>query len=219
MIVSRTLRFLIHRFPHRFLIDLLQCSLLCFILCLALGGHQAQAESKIEKSPESERKNSVGFLLYIHPLNISTRYEMDESQNLQRLDHHLYGIGLEFKSFELTFEVNQFSTFTQLGNISVSREQSEYHFWGRMPIFKWEFVDIFGGAAVGSYDEKIKTSLSMSSAENKSVWNWSTGASLGLNFHLYRYLLTSIEVRTMFGKDFDPQPQYGGLLRVGLRYN
>jgi hypothetical protein len=156
--------------------------------------------------------------IYAYPFDYSFRYDRNEDQDFRRFDLRVLAVGLEFKRFDLTFEVSHFDMSTSVGSLSVAREQQEYHFWGRASLLRWQLLDIYGGLAVGSYDETIKTTLGASSSQTSSQWNWSTGASAGVNFHLHKYLLSALEIRTMFGKDFDPQPQFGGLLRIGVRF-
>jgi hypothetical protein len=157
-------------------------------------------------------------LIYAYPLDYSFRYDKNEEQDYRRFDIRVLAIGLEFKRFDLTFEVSHFDNSTQSGSLSVAREQQEYHFWGRASLWRWNIVGVYGGLAMGSYDETIKTTLSGSSVQTTSQWNWSTGIAAGVNIHIHKYLLSAVELRSMFGKDFDPQPQFGGLLRIGVRF-
>lgn len=157
-------------------------------------------------------------LIYAYPLDYSFRYDKSEDQDYRRFDLRVLAAGLEFRRFDLTFEVSHFDMSSQVGSLSVAREQQEYHFWGRANLWRWQLFDVYGGLAVGSYDETIKTTLGASTVESTSQWNWSAGASAGVNFHIHKNLLSAIEIRTMYGKDFDPQPQFGGLCRIGVRF-
>lgn len=157
------------------------------------------------------------ILISAYPFNFYARYDRNDQQEWRRFDPRMYSLGLEFQKFELAFEVTTFSSDSTMGSIFIRREEKEYHFWGRLPVVRWPVVDLYLGGAVGSYDETITTTIASESKQSSSFWNWSSGLSAGVQYRQFEYLLLSLEARCLFGKDFDPQPQFGGLLRIGLR--
>lgn len=181
-----------------------------------LASEQIPEES--QAAPHAPSVDRPRVLIYAYPFDYSFRYDKNEEQDYRRFDLRVLAVGLAFNRYDITFEVSHFDWSSQVGSLGVAREQQEYHFWGRASLWSWKYLDIYGGLAVGSYDETIKTTLGASSVKSTSQWNWSTGAAAGVNFHIFKYLLSAIELRTMFGKDFDPQPQLGGLLRLGVRF-
>ena len=163
-------------------------------------------------------QETPSVLIYAYPLNWYIRYDKNENQELRRFDPRVFGVGLDFKKIEISFELTQFDSSTQSGNLTIRREEQETHFWGRMSFWSWNSLNFYSGLAIGSYNELIRSTLGSAVSEKTSQWNWSAGAAVGFKVDINQYLLSSFEIRTIFGKDFDPQPQFAGLLRLGLRF-
>jgi hypothetical protein len=157
------------------------------------------------------------YIFFVYPFSYNVRFDKDEDQAYRRIEPRILGLGLEFKKIEIDFEYSQFDWHSQSGSLFIRRNQREYHFWGRAEWLSLRYLDFFAGAGLGTYDEWIETTLIGYSTENTSSFNWTTGLSSGVNLRLHPYLLSTIEIRALFGKDFDPQPQFGLLFRLGLR--
>lgn len=194
---------------------------LFFLLCLELSATLAVAsEKKVAQkpSPENQWATSPHYLFYISPLLFYIRYEKSEDQAAVRRDPQLLGFGVDYSSLEVSFEASRFNTQTSSGNLVISREVTDYLFWARYRSWSYQRISVIAAAALGTYDEMIENRLANSTSVTKSQWNWATGLSGGLRFDLHERLLTSFEIRALFGKDYDPQPQIGFLLRIGFRY-
>lgn len=155
----------------------------------------------------------------IFPLNSEIRYERDSTQ--QMVDRRLvnFSFGVRQGPSTVLFEYSQFAEKTGNATLSLDRRHEEYLFWWKQNILNFELVDFFISAGGGAYAEKVTTTLSGSGTITDSGGlQLMGGASAGVHSVILKYVLVSFEGRLMAGKNFDPNPQAGMLLRLGVEF-
>ncbi|HEY8269761.1 MAG TPA: hypothetical protein VIG33_02655, partial [Pseudobdellovibrionaceae bacterium] len=153
------------------------------------------------------------------PFNLEFRYERDASQQTVDRRPKNFAIGAGTVASTILFEYSAFNENTGNKTLSLARTHQEYSFWWKEKFMNLEFLDAFFSGGVGGYEEKVTTTLSgAGSATDSSGLQALAGASVGLQSLMFNYVLVSIEGRLIAGKNFDPNPQGGILLRLGAEF-
>lgn len=180
------------------------------IFFLLLGFAQAQAAEKAAVTP---------WHYDVFPLNGEVRWERDATQ--QMVDRHPFGLAFGVRKGPSTvlFEYSKFDEKTGNATLALDRSHEEFLFWWKQNIMNFEMLDLFIAGAVGGYTEKVTTTLAGSgSSEDTTGLQMMGGVSAGVQSLIFRYVLVSFEGRLMAGKNFDPNPQPGMLLRLGVEF-
>lgn len=155
----------------------------------------------------------------IFPLNAEVRYERDSSQQMVDRQPVNFAFGVRQGPSTVLFEYSKFNETTGNATLSLDRSHEEYIFWWKQNILNTELVDFFISGGAGAYTEKVTTTLSGSgSTTDSSGLQPVGGASAGVHSVILKYVLISFEGRLMAGKNFDPNPQAGMLLRLGVEF-
>jgi hypothetical protein len=192
--------------------------LVAFFLLLSLSHAHAASAGGAAKSP-AERVAVAPWRYDIFPLNGELRWERDSTQ--QMVDRHPFGLAFGVRKGPSTvlFEYSKFDEKTGNATLALDRSHEEFLFWWKQNIMNFERVDFFISGGAGAYSEKVVTTLAGSgSAEDSTGLQMMGGVSGGVQSLLFRYVLVSFEGRLMAGKNFDPNPQPGMLLRVGVEF-
>ncbi len=155
----------------------------------------------------------------IFPLNGEIRWERDATQ--QMVDRHPFGLAFGVRKGPSTvlFEYSKFDEKTGNAALALDRSHEEFLFWWKQNLINFEMLDLFAAGAAGGYTEKVTTTLAGSgSSEDSTGLQMMGGVSAGAQSLLFRYVLVSFEGRVMAGKNFDPNPQLGMLLRLGVEF-
>ncbi len=166
----------------------------------------------------------LDFQLY--PVNSEVRYERSADQVLEARKPRTLAAGLRYGAFSGLFEISNFSEESGNATLRVERSLQSYLLWGRMHFFSREFtsvdLSIYAGAAGGTYQESVTTTLSGAQTKDAGAQTMAGGLSLGVDtsyrFYKSLALVTALEVRLLFGQDFDPNPQSSALWRLGVSF-
>lgn len=187
------------------------------VFFLLLGFAQAQAAAGAPggaaKTPETPWRYDI------FPLNGEVRWERDATQ--QMVDRHPFGLAFGVRKGPSTvlFEYSKFDEKTGNATLALDRSHEEFLFWWKQNIMNFEMLDLFIAGAAGGYTEKVTTTLAGSgSSDDSTGLQMMGGVSAGVQSVLFRYVLVSFEGRLMAGKNFDPNPQPGMLLRLGVEF-
>jgi hypothetical protein len=184
---------------------------------LLLGVVPAQAAGGGAKAPVT--KADALPWRYDLFLNAEIRWERDATQ--QMVDRHPFGLAVGVRKGPSTvlFEYSKFDEKTGNATLSLNRSHEEFLFWWKQNIMNFEMLDFFVSGGAGAYTEKVVTTLAGSgSSEDSTGLQVMGGISAGAQSLLFRYVLVSFEGRLMAGKNFDPNPQPGMLLRLGVEF-
>lgn len=181
--------------------------LFCFGFAHAAGGTPA---AKPAVSP---------WRFDVFPLNGELRYERDATQQMVARSLLNFAFGVRKGPSTVLFEYSQFGEKSGNATLSLDRRHEEYVFWFKQNMMNFEFFDLFIAGGAGAYNEKVTTTLSGSdSAVDSSGMQLMGGGSAGVQSMLFKLVLISFEGRLMIGKNFDPNPQPGMLLRLGVEF-
>lgn len=184
--------------------------LLFFVVGLLFSGAVAQAAAPTSATP---------WHFDFFPWNSEIRYDRNASQQMQ--DRRLLNLALGAGKGPSTviFEYSKFNEKTGNSTLSVDRIHEEYLFWWKQNALEYEQVSLFASVGAGAYAEKVVTSLAGSgSTTDKGRLEVAGGLGAGLQTLVFRYVLVSLEGRLVAGKNLDPNPQPGAVLRVGLEF-
>lgn len=171
-------------------------------------------------SPAPAAKIAVApWRFNIFPLNGELRYERDATQQMVDRRPLNFAVGLRKGPSTLLFEYSKFNEKTGNATLSLDRGHEEFLLWWKQNILNFAMLDLFIAGGAGAYTEKVTTTLAGSgSSEDSSGLQMMGGASAGVQSLLFHYVLVSFEGRLMAGKNFDPNPQPGALLRLGVEF-
>lgn len=167
---------------------------------------------------------SLDFQLY--PVNSEVRFERSADQILEARKPRALAAGLRYGTFSGLFEMSNFSEESGNATLRVERSLQSYLLWGRMHFLEQEKssfdFSLYVGLAAGTYQESITTTLLGAQTKDVGSQTMAGGTALGIDgaFRFYKnFALTSaLEVRLLFGQDFDPNPQSSGVWRLGIQF-
>ncbi len=155
----------------------------------------------------------------VFPLNVELRYERDSSQQLVDRKPLNLALGVRNGPSTVLMEYSRFNEKTGNTTLSLDRVHEEYLFWWKQNIMNFEICDLFVAGGLGAYTEKVTTDLAGGSSVTDSSGNQLMGGvGAGIQSLVLKYLLVSLEGRMMAGKNFDPNPQPGAVLRLGVEF-
>lgn len=173
----------------------------------------APAKAAVPKSAE------LPWRYDIFPINLELRYERDTSQQMVDRRPLNLAFGVRKGPTTVLFEYSQFSEVTGNATLQLDRSHTEYTFWWKQNMMNFDFFDFFIAGGAGAYSEKVVTTLAGSGNSTDSTGlQIMGGAAAGVQSLLFKYMLVSFEGRLMAGKNFDPNPQPGAVLRVGVEF-
>ncbi len=189
-----------------------------FLLCSITATAQ---ESRL-KTPQSNPESS----LQLYPVGMELRYERNNEQDFQTNTFWNYAFAYQRANLSALFEYSNYTESSGNSTTSIDHTHQELTLWGR-----WHFlttkkellplqISIYGGLGVGAYQDEVKTTFMGTSQNDKSGTKVLTGLSLGSDL---RYSFTkdvgaiaAIEGRTLFSSDFDPNPTFSAVARLGI---
>lgn len=138
-----------------------------------------------------------------------------KENTIQKLSN--FSLGLQKGSAQILIEKSQFEELSGNSTLSVRRNFQDYMAWGSYipKINSWS--SLFVGGGLGGYQDAVETFLSGSSRLNKSSWKALAGFHFGIAAYV-SVISASLEMRGLFGDEFDRQPQIAGVARIGLRF-
>lgn len=162
--------------------------------------------------------------LELYPYNLETRYERAESQQIEARRPFSFSLAYVHGRSKVLFDYSRFSEKTGNSVSSIDREHHEYVIWYQYSWFQRAHSDfawgIYNGIGAGTYEEQITTSFNGDSRLDRSGYKFLSSLSMGIKgafaFNPKYALVGSLEGRVLLATDFDPNPNFGAILRLGL---
>jgi hypothetical protein len=167
-----------------------------------------------------------GLSAQIFPLNAESRFERSMDQELVQRQPRTLAAGIRYALFSALFEASEFSDKTGNSTLGVDRTLQSYLLWGRMHYYNQNYKELdfsfYAGIAAGVYQESISTTLSGIQSKDPGTQAMAGGLCLGFDTSIFVYknlaVITAIEFRLLGGQDFDPNPQFSGVWRLGIQF-
>ncbi|MGZ3771588.1 MAG: hypothetical protein ACXVCP_18570 [Bdellovibrio sp.] len=161
--------------------------------------------------------------LYI--FNPETRYERDSNQEFSDRRPLNLALGYKRKTVSLVLEYARFKETTGNATSEIERLHQDYLFW-----FKSHFMDyqdqeykgnLFFGVGAGGYQEEVTTTFMSTARNDKSGLKFVSGLVGGGEFirmiNNSFSMLLSLEGRALFSSEYDPNPIWSAVGRVGIQ--
>jgi hypothetical protein len=169
------------------------------------------------------------FLTQIFLLNFEMRYERDASQDFVERQPLNFGVAIHDGAWSGLLEYSRYSEDSGNATSMISRTHEEgvlwgrYHFW-RIPNSSGTLeFNMYGGVALGGYQEKVTTTLMGSSQTDNGTFKFMSGLAAGIEFSALLPnkkfgVVADLEGRALASSDFDPNPLWGAVFRFGLQF-
>lgn len=191
-----------------------------WVLLLIFFGCSAGAQESRMKVPKAPEFSTV----VLYPVNVEVRYERGSSQDLEARQPVNFALGYLSQGYGIYAEYSAFSETTGNSTSSIDRTHREMTLWARYNFLRGRdngmhgFMYVAGG--LGGYEEEVTTNFMGASREDKAGMKLMGGAALGVEAVFMTKVgvgfSLGVEGRVLGGADFDPNPNMGGLLRLGL---
>jgi hypothetical protein len=195
----------------------------------------AQTNSdKIQKKDIQENQNSRSpWLLQGYFFNPEIRYERASTQEYIQRKPTTYAFALRRDNVSGIFEYSSFSEGSGNETLYISRQHRDYLIVGRYHFLKFNNKvmpnqnfsgGIYAGIGLGQYTETVSTKLSgvtttNSDGDSRNIEQVaSIGADTAFKLNSNFSFIAAGEMRFLFSKDADPNPQPCVLLRLGLQF-
>ncbi len=162
--------------------------------------------------------------LQVFPIGSEVRYEQNTSLEWVGRNSWNYALGLQKVAWSFLVEYSSFTENSGNATLSTERKFQEAVAWGQWHFLRsqteqWGY-SFFGGLGLGGYQEEVLTSLSGTVRNDSSGVKWMSGLALGAEVKVYLNktfgFMGSLEGRALTAPDFDSNPTWSGVLRLGL---
>lgn len=178
------------------------------ILFYLLGVTSAYASSAVE----------------LYPYNFEMRYERADSQEMVNRNPHSFSVAYVQERSKFLFDYSSFSENTGNFTSSIDRKHYEYVMWYQ---YSWYQANtqkiawgIYNGIGAGAYEDNIVTKFVSETRADRSGYKTVGALSMGFKSAFVinpKYaVVSSLEGRLFMASDFDPNPNFGAILRLGL---
>lgn len=168
--------------------------------------------------------SATAVSLYL--FNPEMRYERAESQDLEDRKPFNIAVGYQGSQFGLLTEYSRFSEGTGNDTAAIERSHQDLLVWFRYHVFKASLAEdvrghVFVGAGAGGYTEEVTTTLMGASRTDKDQWKFQSGLVAGGEVSISIYhnwqFVAGLEGRTLFASDYEPNPLWSAVLRLGFQ--
>ncbi len=165
--------------------------------------------------PIARAADEIRYQAYLNP---ELRYEREANQQMIFRHPLNVGFGAQLDNTTYIIEVSHFTETSGNQTLSIDRTHYETAFWINYNLYQFGSFNFFAGAGAGIFRETVKTNLNGNSSVDVGEVQPLVGTSVGLKALLWKHLILSAEGRFLVGQNFDPNPQLGMLLRVGVEF-
>jgi hypothetical protein len=161
-------------------------------------------------------------------LNPEMRYERSSSQDLENRSPRNFSVGYQHLRFSALIEYAQYSETSGNATYEAKRDHQEMTAWFRYHVLGWTFGDssqtlqAYAGAGAGGYKESVTTNFMTESRVDSSDIKFMSGLSIGTEYSVRMgesfLFVAGLEGRALVSADFDPNPLWSGVLRLGIGY-
>lgn len=197
-------------------------------LSFVLSALNAQAAARATRAEASTLPQGLcgGFLCQVYFYSPEIRYERDENQSLVQRKAHSYALALRKGMISGLFEYTNYGVDSGNPTLDIDREHKDYLLWGRLHYYDlnedYLNFSLYAALGAGTYQETVTTTLSGVATKDSGGNQMEGAAALGVDSTLalqgHYGLLLAAELRLFFGKDYDPNPQVSGVIRVGVQF-
>lgn len=163
-------------------------------------------------------KGSGQGSLILSPLQFGARYVQQLNTDMIWQNNSSWGIGGRLQRHTLLLDYNRSSDASGNQTLTFKKERTEMMLSYRYAVYSLNaFLDLGVGLGVGVYEDVLKSRLGVQEISEATGYQPSVMGvtSLGGNWN---YLFYTFELQVLAGKDFEPQPTLGGLVRVGIQF-
>lgn len=162
----------------------------------------------------------------VYLINPELRYERASSQNLELRSPLNFSVSYQIKRWSALLEYSRFEESSATGNYHIKREHQELMLWARYHLFAWTFaadahtLQGYLGFGGGGFQESVTTTFQGESRKDSGSNPFMSGAAAGLEYSMRfteKFIgSASLEGRSLFAADFDPNPTLSAVLRIGI---
>lgn len=167
----------------------------------------------------------VPSYLTLNLINPEMRYERANSQEIEDVKPLNFSFGYQKKRLSFLAEYARYSEDTGNSTSSIERTHQELLVWGRYHLVNKAQNELsgslYGGVGLGGYQEEVKTTLMGDSRTDKENIKMMSGLSVGTEgaYQLQNFgFVAGIEGRALIASDFDPNPVWSVVIRLGVRF-
>ncbi|WP_415064070.1 hypothetical protein [Bdellovibrio sp.] len=160
-------------------------------------------------------------------LNPEMRFERANSQEMMDRRPLNIALGYQKEKFSILAEYARFEEDTGNATSSLDRTHQDvvvwfrYHFLNRIDKQSLSTTTLFAGAGAGAYEEQVVTTLMGVSRTDKTPTKFMSGFVVGAEFSILMNphfgFVFGAEGRGLLASDFDPNPVWSALLRLGIQ--
>lgn len=193
---------------------------LCLLSFLVVIPAWAQ-KNGVRSGPEV---SSSAFQIYL--LNPEVRYERGNSQDFVDRKPLNLGVAYQLRKVSVLLEYTSFKDDTGNATSSIERRHQDLALWGRYDFVTTSLLGsplrFYSGIGAGAYQEEVKTTLMGMSRSDESPARFFSGLSVGalsaMSLSSQFDFLIGVEGRILISSDFDPNPLWSFLVRLGFSY-
>ncbi len=160
-------------------------------------------------------------------LNPEMRFERASSQEMLDRKPLNIALGYQGQKFSILTEYARFEEDTGNATSSIDRTHQDvvvwfrYHFFNQTDKKTLGATTLFAGAGAGAYEEEVVTTLMGLSRTDKTPMKFMSGFVVGAEFSILMNphfgFVIGAEGRGLLASDFDPNPVWSALLRLGIQ--
>ena|GEM_PF-1628112 len=203
-------------------------SIIAFVLFVSSFSF-AQSPTVVPEKNETRTKllkaeSPLYTRLYL--LNIDVRYDRDNDQQLSNRSPFHIAMGFKKSVYAAVVEYTNFSEESGNASSSVKRTHQEGVLWGRWHAVEFKGArhqfSFYGAGGLGLYQEEVTTTFLTDEVKDSGDFKMLGAAAIGgewtILFGRKFGLVVNGELRLLAGSDFEPNPNFGGLVGLGLQF-
>lgn len=162
--------------------------------------------------------------LQFYLANLEMRYERGNSQTPEDRKPINVAMAYQHKKISLLLEYSRFEENTGNATAAIERTHQDLSLWFRHHFMETKIrsstLSLFAGAGAGAYDEQVKSTLMGASRWDKSSAKFVSGLGVGGDLEValrenFDFIM-AVEGRTLFASEYDPNPIWSAVLRLGF---
>ncbi len=182
-----------------------------FLLFLILATPSVWAKS-------NDTKPTQKTYLMISPLQYGFRYVKQLNTDIIWQGLPSFGVGGQWQKHSVFLDHTQTSDSSGNPTLAFKKERVEWMLSYRYAVMSFTpSLDLQVGMGLGMYSDTLKSRLGAQEISEDSGYQMSGLGMVGISGR-WNYLFYGAELQALAGKDFDPQPTLGGLIRVGVQF-
>ncbi len=156
--------------------------------------------------------------LILSPFQLGYRYARQLDTQMVWQKANTFAVGGQYQRHIFLLDYGQFSDSSGNQTLSYRKDRVEWLLSYRYAVYSLAaHLNLGMGFGLGAYDDTVKSRLGAQEvSESTGAQVLASGlVSLGGNWNYFFY---AAELQMLYGRDYEPQPTLGGLLRIGLQF-